>query len=610
VEHQPGTPGKLELRPVAGLSWLTPETTAAIHLTINGVVMEAAPYPLPLGSIHATPPPPRKSVWTRAKQWLIRFRRIAELAIVGVLLALTGLFFDVRSIFSSAEDQKALLDGQSKMQSQIASVPDETARRVADMIGLDAAVREDGPLKDLAGLAHRSEPIKQEANDHLNSGDAQRIGKGAADLQDFAERKRDAVDRLLPQVASDFREAGAAHLVAKNLSAAFAAYQEAARLDPSNFSGLLTLSDVALASGNNDVAERAARDSLSLAEKEQRNYYMLSNATRQLTQVLTIKGRIDDATALLAPWESRTRKTLQTDQERFERLNAQGASGLVRPDDGMLITKKGFVATYYNGDIVSAYAFAQPDTYGHDAEVMLAETSLVISRYQLLDVLANKEAILRKQGKNQDALQVLDEGIELSRKQVAQVPIPGVEHRLLGFLESRGRFRSGLGDHTRALTDLEEARDIHRRLFARLERMSANGQSSLMMSRRDLLGKAKEHKSSLALLLARIGMERVALGDFAAALSAMRESLKLHTELVADGGDAETRLWLLLNQQHVSAILSKRGETKESCEYARSARILTKELEREPLSTGDRSFLAALREQTTKIDLGKGCDGV
>ena len=551
-------------------------STAPLFAAPRQVTAAASPDPVPMTSPaggNVSPPP--RVWWPRIKSGLLRVRRIAELAIVGVILALIGLWLDVDSRFKSSKEQIASDKRLEGLTNQIADVSVETAQRVADLIGIDAAVRADGPLKDLADLAHRSEPVKQEANAKVNSGDPALAAEGAAALQKFAERRSAAVRSIAAEVAEDFREAGAAHLVAGQLPMALAAYQEAVRLDPANVGGLTTLSDVALASNDLVLAENSAQAALAYAEAEKdTNKFQMWSALGQMTRVLLAKKDTQAASVTAARWEKLIQATYGEVAPKASNPRYLGAMGVTRLTGQTIEMQERTMTVFYDGNVVTVYRLDSEDDVERSWSAIFDDTIYLIAQYELIEALMWKAEILKQQQRDAEAMAVLDEAVVMARRQVSMVGLSGVESYLWPLLEDLGELHKRRGAFKNALALYEESVTIHRRLARQIEEVGAADTEVVGLEKWEVFTKGDEQQRSIARDLEEISFLHAGLSNLPQALAAAHESVRLREQLAAAKRDTKDHERLAASLFNRAILLFESGQKDESCNDLGAARRL------------------------------------
>lgn len=367
--------------------------------------------------------------WRRFSWWRSRVSeartKVGLVAIVGLALSVFGLGFDVISSSGSTSATRNLSAQQDQIGELVNSMPVDVAAKVAEIIDLDEALREEGPIRDLAELARSEEPEKAEASEKVYSGDDALELEGARQLLEFARRRSASVTELGRVAAADFRQAGAAFLVAGDPVAALEAYQNSLEHDSTNLAGYRTVSELALQLGNIELAENAALNGLESGDFE--DNWGRRFGLEQIVQVYLRTSRPSKAERYLIELEPIVRDRfadLREDRNRFGDLSEQGVERLLaiggNPDQTQ-------TQIFYDGMMVASYGFTEIGIANIDnaMDALVADTLLIISRFQLLNYLEQRADYFTQIGDVPSALVTLEEASDLALQQRADLSMLG-----------------------------------------------------------------------------------------------------------------------------------------------------------------------------------------
>ncbi len=505
-----------------------------------------------LAPLELVPLPKRAAVYLG--KLASRVRQVGLLALAGIALAFLGLYFDHYNAKVSSKEQQTVLAEQESTRTAISEIPQATAQRVAELIGVQAALRESGPLRDLADLARTADADKMAANTKVNSGNPLLQKAGAEDLRAIAQRRSSALESLSAEAAEDFRQAGGAFLVAHELTQALDAYLEAARLQPAFSPGQVTLSELALQAGNLPLAERAATDALAAAARSEFKDWETRFAMRQLALVHLAQKDLAVASRVIDELEATTRASAtdaDTNRGRYGKLEEYG---LERP----LISRDNSVTFFYDGSLLTTYAFIEPAElseakYALASDVMKTDAISLIARYQLMETLTLRGKLLVESERLAEAAAVFQEGLLLARRQVREVGIPGVEVFVAEYLEYLGHVREAEDERQMALRHYEESYTLRRQLMKLIE---GNEEAAINLAR---------YARSLASVLERISLLRDGGGELDGALEAIDEAVRTRRLVFQKTGLGQDRALLAASMFIRGGQLAHAGRPDEAC---------------------------------------------
>lgn len=242
---------------------------------------------------------------------------LAILGVLGLLLSIVGYQKDRNDALSTTNQvagvETKLGELQENLQSMISMNSTAIVDRISEILPIDAALIEEGPVRDLARLEKTKNPTKLEATSKLYSLDEKIVLDGANQLLDFASEKAKSVISISESVAEDYRQAGAAFLLARDFQSAFDAYDASTRFDPRN--GFLSLSKIALAMDKYQAAEGAALSALKDADGFSKIF-----ALEQIINVYIAQNDFSAAQSYLLELDTITTKDVLKYSE-FDRLS-------------------------------------------------------------------------------------------------------------------------------------------------------------------------------------------------------------------------------------------------------------------------------------------------
>lgn len=208
-----------------------------------------------------------KRLGASLQRYISWIRGVGAAAFIGIVLSIGSVWVDLRSSQKSTKNQETILDSQTEISSAVRAVPQDVVAEISKILELDAALIEEGPIKDLARLASSEEPRKISARQKLTSQNTEIVAQGANELLDIATERAQAIAELNTKAGEDYREAGAAFLLAKDYEGATSAYREATKVDATNIHGLVTLSELYFQQKEYLLAEESARAAVSLIDE-------------------------------------------------------------------------------------------------------------------------------------------------------------------------------------------------------------------------------------------------------------------------------------------------------------------------------------------------------
>lgn len=227
-------------------------------------------------------------------------KSLFTVGVIGLIISLIAFVYDRIEGANSTAASEEILEASRVVQSQLSDSSDEIVKRISEVLEINAAIIEEGPVKDLAKLAKVEDPTKAKARSKLYSNHLADVIDGANQLLELADNKATAISSLSKTLAEDYRQAGAAFLLAKDLSSAYEAYAASTRFDP-NY-GFLTLSKIALAMEHFEDAEEAALSSLKGTDTWTRIFSLA-----QILDVYLSQGKYSEAQPYLEEIDEITR---------------------------------------------------------------------------------------------------------------------------------------------------------------------------------------------------------------------------------------------------------------------------------------------------------------
>ncbi len=387
---------------------------------------------------------------------------------LGIILSLISISLAIYFASESRKGRKQIETLQRENELEINQVPESTVERMAELIGMDAAIREEGPLKDLASLAKEEDIKKKAAKEKINSGNPKLEIEGANELHLIANKRASVIKSLSVEAAEDYRQAGSAYLVAQNIEKAILAYKEASRLNPDYYQGHVTLSELALEVGDMELALSAAKDAVSVVERESPSDWNKRFALMQLGKVQLARGDLSNLAGIVNILENQTNKKYYNALEERKSYNDLMEIGLKRTSKTRENEKYTYISIFYDGNIAASYEISTTDStkFFIAAEALTADAMVIIYRFQLIEALQLKGEMFRQDGCFEDAALTYEKSISLSKQQFEETQIPGLDSYLADYLENLGEIRNEQGNLAEALNLFRQSTPLRRSIIA------------------------------------------------------------------------------------------------------------------------------------------------
>ncbi|MCB1984146.1 MAG: hypothetical protein H6936_09315 [Burkholderiales bacterium] len=325
-----------------------------------------------------------KKIGISIKKYVVICKSIGLVAFFGIVLSIFSIWFDFTANERNSKEQKQLIANQEILQSEVKNIPENIVAKISEVLELDAQLTEEGPLKDLARLTKSAEPLKIAARKKIESGDRRLETEGAEDLLKIAKDRSKLIELINKQAAEDFREAGAAFLVAGDIERALQAYQSSTLLDPTNMSGFLTLSELALQAGDVETAEHAALECVKLVDGGETSNFAKYFAYSQISKIYISSGSFKKAKLYLDLLLSERSQQYQSNRE-FSEKNPIEKFKISKPPT-IMGNDKTHVSIFWGGEIQLIYKFG--NLGGEDMEEQIGsivtDSMTFITRHQLM----------------------------------------------------------------------------------------------------------------------------------------------------------------------------------------------------------------------------------
>ncbi len=517
------------------------------------------------------------SLFQHLKKYKTYLRNLGLITIAGIGLSVLALCLDHHYSKQSSIGQEDIKKNQEVLRKDLGEVPNATVKRIAELVGLKEVIK-NGPIKDLVELARDSDAVKRAAEAKVNSGNRTLEIEGAKELETIAKKRVSALKKLNVKAAEDFRQAGAAFLVAQNLTKAVSVYKESTLLDPNYLTGYITLSELALRLGDFDLAEKAAKTALFKAEvKGTENWWERRFTLNQLTIVYINQNNIENATKTVKKLELLTRDKLEESSIERNTYGSLTKYGLTR------ITTTGAknnITVYYDGDILSSY-LAVTDDDGNlvsseeegFGSVLAADMSYLVSQKQHMETLVWKGKTLELQNDIIGAIEAYEEGLILARKHLKEVQFHGIEVRSAEFLELLGALHEKQGNFKKALRMYDECLKVHTKL---VEMANDEGYKKFVATfNRDYI---PNYQRNIAMTLKKVSRIKYSMGNRTGAFDAVQERVGILRSVISKDEKGADFIDLAKALRERAAYHFINNELEQSLRDLQEARSLIKPL--------------------------------